>query len=390
MRRTVRFFWQDGDATSGFRAGVSLHSHTNHSRESLGFLPRWVSDVPLISWELARQTCRYQTRHGRPPDFASAYWTSPLSSVEAFDLERTAIENDLALHGIVSLTDHDTIDAGLELQALGRQTPLSLEWTVPFTETFFHLGIHNLSPITASETMQALASYTRQPDAGVLAETLTWLDAQPGILIVLNHPLWDQANLGPDHHRAILGRFLATYGDRIHALELNGLRPWRENRMVAELAGALGHPVISGGDRHGREPNAVVNLTNATTLAAFADEVRSGYSHVLFLPQYREPLPLRILEALFDVLQHREELPVRKAWTDRVFYTRNDGSCVPLSDAWANGGPVAVRCFVRGVELAGCQRTQQMLRRMVKFALPRAWPAPAAKVHRPTVTTHFM
>ncbi len=34
-------------------------------------------------------------------------------------------------------------------------------------------------------------------------------------------------------------------------------------------------PVISGGDRHGCEPNGVINLTAARTFSEFAQEVRS-------------------------------------------------------------------------------------------------------------------
>jgi hypothetical protein len=52
--------------------------------------------------------------------------------------------------------------------------------------------------------------------------------------------------------------------------------------------------------RHGLEPNACVNLTNAGTFAEFAEEVRNDqWSDALFLPQYREPFRLRILENLF-------------------------------------------------------------------------------------------
>jgi hypothetical protein len=45
--------------------------------------------------------------------------------------------------------------------------------------------------------------------------------------------------------------FLARYGQWIHALEVNGLRLWPENRRVLEMARNLNYPVVSGGDRHG-------------------------------------------------------------------------------------------------------------------------------------------
>ena len=35
---TVSYLWRDQSAPRGFRAGVSLHSHTNQSQETLDFL----------------------------------------------------------------------------------------------------------------------------------------------------------------------------------------------------------------------------------------------------------------------------------------------------------------------------------------------------------------
>ena len=89
-RGTVRFLWRSPDAVSGFRAGVSLHSHTMHSREGLGFIPRYAGHVPLLSWEFDRLWRRYQARCGKPPDFSAAYWTPPLPGREAFEVERRA------------------------------------------------------------------------------------------------------------------------------------------------------------------------------------------------------------------------------------------------------------------------------------------------------------
>lgn len=96
------------------------------------------------------------------------------------------------------------------------------------------------------------------------------------------------------------------------------LRSRGENRAVIDLARDLDRTLVSGGDRHGREPNAIINLTNAATFAEFADEVRSGSSHVLFLPQYREPLALRILKSMCDVLRDSQDLVGRERWTYRV------------------------------------------------------------------------
>ena len=174
-RTTVQFLWREPGAVEGFRMAVSLHSHTMHSREGLGFVPRYASCVPILSWEFERQTRRYEISQGKLPDFSAAYWTSPLPSREAFEVERKQIEDGLGLSGIVSLTDHDNIDAGCQLQVLQREIPVSVEWTIPFEETFFHLGLHNLPLQAARDLMAALASYTQRPDAKLLQELLCGL-----------------------------------------------------------------------------------------------------------------------------------------------------------------------------------------------------------------------
>lgn len=339
---------------------------------------------------LERLTRRYEARTGKRPDFSAAYWTPPLPARDAFELERNEIEDGLGLHGIVSLTDHDTIAAGCELRSRGFEIPISVEWTVPFADTFFHLGVHNLPVGAASDMMAALARYTARPAETVLRELLARLDAESGVLIVLNHPLWDQAEIGKERHTTILRQFLHVAADRIHAVELNGLRSWQENRNAADLAGDLDRPLISGGDRHGCEPNAVINLTNAATFAEFADEVRSGCSHVLFLPSYREPLGLRIVQTLFDVLHYSRDQAERERWTDRVFYTRHDGEFVTLSSVWAGGGPAVVRWFVRSVEFAGHDSVQQPLRRLCTVATARRhWSMASSVSPRHAVTPTY-
>ncbi len=82
-----------------------------------------------------------------------------------------------------------------------------------------------------------------------------------------------------------------AYGTHIHALEINGLRSWNENLGVVSLGQQVGFPVVAGGDRHGFEPNAMINLTRATSFAEFAEEIRvERRSDIAVLPQYREPL----------------------------------------------------------------------------------------------------
>src|SRR5262249_4702833 len=165
--------------------------------------------------------------------------------------------------------------------------PVSVEWTAPYEETIFHIGVHNLPPARATSWMTAFAEYTAKPDAAKLGEFLRGLNANPAVLVVLNHPYWDSESIGPEAHRRSLQSFLATSQWLVQGLELNGMRSRRENREVIALGEAIGMPVISGGDRHGCEPNAALNLTHAATFDEFVCEVRERRrSDILLMPQF--------------------------------------------------------------------------------------------------------
>lgn len=345
-----------------FRSGVSLHSHTMHSKENLAFVPQYAKCIPLLRTEFARLERKYRAAMGSDVDFTAAYWTPPVSSHGAFELERRQIEETYGLRPFVSLTDHDSIEAGSQLQLMATDIPISIEWTVPFENTFFHLGAHNLPPESAREIAETMAHYSAKPDAGLMFDILSDLRSTPGTLVVLNHPFWDQAGIGPGPHGAALQRLLQQLTGFVHALELNGLRPWEENRATVGLAREWNYPVISGGDRHGCEPNAAINLTDAGSFAEFASEVREGVSNVMFLPQYREPLTLRVLGTLCDVLRVNPELAGRERWTDRVYFAPRPGAVVSLASKWPDDGPAIVRYFVKCVCLFGHRRLQRALR----------------------------
>jgi hypothetical protein len=165
----------------------------------------------------------------------------------------------------------------------------------------------------------------------------------PGVLVVLNHPFWLEEGVGITDHKRALGRFLRECNHLVHAFELNGTRRWSENRAVVDLARQWSQPVVSGGDRHACEPAACLNLTNAASFAEFAGEVRSGHSVVLFMPHYREPMPVRMLEAIWDILRPYPEYPGRERWIDRLFYRGEDGVARPLSLLWNHRMPWVVR-----------------------------------------------
>src|SRR4029077_3183825 len=88
----------------------------------------------------------------------------------------------------------------------------------------------------------------------------------------------------------------------VHSIEFNGLRPVAENKKAELFAREHGLPLISGGDRHGIEPNTVLNVTNAKTFAEFAAEIRDGASTVLVTNRYCCPFGLRILQNTLEIL----------------------------------------------------------------------------------------
>lgn len=370
MRKSrIHFQWQPACGisapTESFRGAVSLHSHTLHSRESLHFVKRATKNTPWLSGAIRKQEEKYRALKGRELDLRRAWWTPPLSARQAVELERGQIERLLDKSAMVSITDHDNIDAALHLQVLGgfETAPVSVEWTVPFRKTFFHVGVHNMPAAEATTMMRSMAAFTANPHEARAAELLEWFAKKPECLIVLNHLCWDENHIGEEAHREHLNAFLGLYRPFLHAAELNGLRSWAENQKVAETAEAAGLPVISGGDRHGREPNACVNLTNAANFAEFVDEVRcGGWSDVVFLPQYRESLRMRILENMCDILQddpHHGMGWVR--WSDRVFYLTDEGVVKSLNELWTRF-PRIVNRFVSLVSLVKHRQVRSALR----------------------------
>ncbi|MCX6587675.1 MAG: hypothetical protein NTX13_14020 [Acidobacteria bacterium] len=359
------FLWRDPRVASQFRTGVSLHSHTMHSKENMAFLPRYAHRIPGVSQTIRKHEATFRSYYGKELDYSRAWWTPPLPAPDAEALERRQIENLLQLPALVSLTDHDCITAGLNLRLTSplSAAPISTEWTVPLEASFIHLGIHNLPSTDATSWMEHFRAWTAAPDPDRLAEILAALHAMPGVLIVFNHPLWDEGLAGRQIHRQMVHGFLDRFGAFIHALELNGLRPWSENREVAALAAARALPVISGGDRHGREPNANVNLTQAASFAEFVAEVRQeGRSQVLFLPQYHGSLKLRCLETMSDTLRDYPEYPGRVQWSDRIYFRQDDGRVATLSTLWQGAGPGIVRNFVALLRVLESRRVRATLR----------------------------
>ena len=308
---------------------------------------------------------------GIRPDYARSYWTPPLTPRLAFELERRQIEDKLQLPGMVSLTDHDDIKAPMLLRSLetARPIPVSVEWTVPFGATSFHLGIHYLPSATGTQWMERMEAFTAVPiaerPAAMLTGMLAELDEIPGVLIVFNHPMWDLYRIGMEKHVFLVNDFLAVNGQFCHAVELNGLRHWDENHAVATLASQWNQLLISGGDRHGIEPNANVNLTRATSFTEFVYEVRRERdSHVLFMPQYAEPWKHRILNSTLAAIRNYPDFPDgSQRWDERVYHPDANGDIRPLAEIWNDHqAPAYLGAIISAVRLMGAAPVSSGLR----------------------------
>lgn len=354
-RYQVSTHWAEPDVSAAYRSGVSLHSHTSMSEEAMTFVHKLLALQPGLRRIFAHYD-RKSAACGFQLDFIRGHWRPPLVPRMAHDLECNQIR-EAGLEPLISITDHDTIAAPQMLRSVAsaRGIPVSLEWSVPFGVTELHLGVHNLPSIDAYAWTARLAAYTADPKEADLRSLLAELDELPGVLVVLNHPVWDLHKIGADVHKRELARFLELLGRYVHALELNGLRDARENRAVTELAAASGHLLISGGDRHGTEPSACINLSQAGNFREFVDEIRlERRSHILFMNQYRTPWEQRILHSTLDAVTDFPEFAEGwRRWDDRAFHPDRNGEMRPLSQLWENGSaPWPLRVAVSVVRLS--------------------------------------
>ena len=366
---TISYLWRDQNAPQGFRTGVSLHGHTNQSQETLDFLANFGNQYPLMRPILSRLERRSEANHGVRINYSASYWTPPMTPKLAFDLECGQIEK-LDLAPMVSLSDHDNINAPMLLRTVpsARGIPVSVEWSAPYGAQSFHLGVHNLPSSKAPEWMKTLSDFTKNPSDARLTEILVALNDEPNVLVIFNHPLWDLYLVGAEKHKFLVNEFLQKNGNYLHALELNGLRHWDENRATRRLAEQWNMLLISGGDRHGVEPNANINLTNATSFTEFVHEVRrEKKSNILFMPQYAEPWKHRILQSAIDAVRHYPEFPQgSRTWDERVYHPDAHGVARPLSQLWPDGtAPWVMRWGVGIVQMMG--------RGLVSGGLRMAW-----------------
>lgn len=371
------------------KSGVSLHCHTEHSREMLDFVPHYAAKIPIINFFWQRERKKYEARENKAIDFSTGFWSPPLTAQEVYNLEKKQI-NETGLDALVSISDHDSIEANLKVneQTENAKAPISLEWTVPFEYGFFHVGVHNLPKDRAVELSQTLLDYTFNKEnhtSEKLNEVFSLLNSIPEILIVLNHPLWDIEIVGKEQHRVLLENFIKKHGHWIHALEVNGFRKWSENKAVIEMAESLNYPVVTGGDRHGCKPNTVINLTNSKTFDEFVDEVRHDkHTEVVLMPEYKQPLQSRQLQSFSEILRHYPEFSEgRKKWFDRVHFDVGDGHGLrPLSVHWIYGGPAWLRAAVWTLGVLGSPKARPIfsLTRHKKDRVPKNFGASEPEV----------
>jgi hypothetical protein len=120
------------------------------SKETLDFLANMEAEYKILRPIFSNRERYCLGTHGFELNYAASYWTPPLPPHLAYDLERRQIEAQLQLPAI---TDHDDIRAPLFLRSVPRaqQIPVSVECTVPYSDSVFHLGVHNSPADTANE-----------------------------------------------------------------------------------------------------------------------------------------------------------------------------------------------------------------------------------------------
>ena len=368
-KSTISYLWRDPHAPRGFRTGVSLHSHTNQSTETLDFSGQFGNQYPVLRPFLSGMERRAEATHGIRINYAAAYWTPPMPPKAGLRSgTRTDREAGPGADGLhYRPRHHQCADAAADDSQRAADSDFS-GVERPFGPQSFHLGVHNLPSTQATKWMATLAGFTAHPSEARLTEILAALNAEPNVLVVFNHPMWDLYLVGKEKHQFLLNEFLQKNSAFLHAVELNGLRHWAENRAARQLAEKWHMLLIAGGDRHGVEPNATINLTNATSFTEFVHEIRQEKkSDMLFMPQYAEPWKHRILQSAIDAVRNYPEFPQgSQNWDERVYHPDRNGVVRPLREVWPAGkAPWAMRAVIGAVQLMG--------RGLVSGGLRMAW-----------------
>ena len=95
--------------------------------------------------------------------------------------------------------------------------------------------------------------------------------------------------------------------------------------------------MVSGGDRHGCEPNANLNLTNATGFSRVGPRVarRADQPDALHAAIH-EPIVARFYQTFLDAIrEYPDHADGACRWDQRTFHPGPDGVDQPISALWA-------------------------------------------------------
>jgi hypothetical protein len=114
LRQTTLLEFRGRATLADHTTAVSLHAHTNRSNEGTADVSRYLERIPLVARLVRRELRAYLRRNGEPVDFKKAWWHPPVDPETVLESETSQIRQVLRLRPVVSITDHDNIDAGLE------------------------------------------------------------------------------------------------------------------------------------------------------------------------------------------------------------------------------------------------------------------------------------
>jgi hypothetical protein len=286
-----------------FGYAVSLHNHSNHSIESMGFLNQVVRLRFMLPFRSLLQSA-FGLADIADLNYADIYYRSPLTVEDVLQAESASVA-ELGFEGVhLGITDHDEISGCLELLRAhpeeAHRNPLGEEISIYFDDYLFHIGVTGMPAAGIEQFHVGLQLAARERRLDDLFEMLR----ASGSLVVFNHPLvpW-----GKDVGRKIPAEaLLSRYGWAIHALEYNGMRSQEENDRVLQLAKHVGKPVVGGGDSHLLLASSVLSLTQAASFQEFAGEVKEGHAVSLILPTFFAPLGWKLfLRVLYFIAYYR-------------------------------------------------------------------------------------
>jgi hypothetical protein len=287
-----------------FRSLAAIHTHSNHSVEKMRPL-----DSVMARWFMAPLRAIVRRAFGlhRVPDlkYADLWYNPPYSPEEVLRMETESVCALGFEHVQLAITDHDEISGAVELR---RRRPteahrfaLSEELSVHYEGHLFHMGITGLSEDRVAETHAGIQSAAQERRLDDLFDLLKAAKC----LVVLNHPLipWSKG----DVHATALS-LLNRYGSVIDALEFNGMRGYKENKRVLELARHVNKPVVGGGDSHLLLASSALCGSDADSYCDFVAEVKSGRAVPIVKSDYFAPMKWKLFLRTLHFMGHYRQI----------------------------------------------------------------------------------